>query len=368
MRSRGPEAGSIGWVLLVVACAEPPTDPPEVEGGEVLVEAVAGARACAGTTSWAEAEIARIVAQTGLEPAFDLRVTLGDAAAAAECTDIDDPQTVLGCTVGDGSAVEVFTTPTAFSHELVHALRRHQGLRTRAMFEEGFAELVNGSAAYPRFDSLDPASLSEAWWPQTQIRLGPAEFRDAQSYRIATHFLDFVREREGLESLAAFMRGGIDDSAERAVQRFEIHFGVSLDAMVESWRDAGPRDTGLGDPCAEGIEVLPEEGGVLRVTVDCDREGTMGLVGASESAWTRECVRLSAGRYAVALAAETGVVHWASVPESCEEGTSAVEASAVTVASGETVTLERGACAWALTFASTRDGPEAFELTLTPEP
>jgi len=56
------------------------------------------------------------------------------------------------------------------------------------------------------------------------------------------------------------------------------------------------------------------------------------------------------------------VVHWASVPESCEEGTSAVQAAA-----GEIVTLERGDCAWALTFASTQDTPEAFELTLTPQ-
>ena len=43
-----------------------------------------------------------------------------------------------------------------------------------------------------------------------------------------------------------------------------------------------------------GIEPVPDGSATLSVTVDCERADTLGLAGASEVAWVRECVRLPA--------------------------------------------------------------------------
>jgi len=355
----------LGAVMLG-ACAEPVERPEQDEEGEVVVEPAAGARLCAEMEPWIEAEIERVGREVGLRPAFELGVTLGASAVATECVEPGDIRAVQGCTVGDGAAVAVVTTPGTFAHELVHALRRHQGLRTRPLFEEGFAELRGGSDAYPRVDQLEPAALAEVRQPEAMIELGPSEFRDGQSYRAAAHFLAFVEQTDGPEALASFMRGGLDDSAADARRRFELHFGASLSERAEAWRQQGPHEVSEGDPCTGGAEPLPATGARIEVTVDCDAPGTMGLAGAEETAWRRTCVAVEAGRYVIALEAEAGSVYAEPAAGSCDPSTSALDRAPFGLEAGEQAALELGACTWALTFASTRDQPEALVLRVDP--
>ncbi|MCX4247447.1 hypothetical protein [Paraliomyxa miuraensis] len=367
--------GLLACVIVSVstACTEPDLDH---EGGpdepaEIVVSAVEGARLCAGTQTWVDDELRRVRAETGLLPVARLPVTLGAGAVEERCTVPDDPETVVGCTLGEGGATAVISTPEALSHELVHALRRHQELRTRTMFEEGFAEAIDGSDAYPRYVELEPGELPEARWPEALVQQSKAEFRSVQSYRVAVHFVDHLRRVHGAEAVAAFMRGGIDGTAAEAETRFERHFGTSLEAEAQAWRASGAQGFGRGDPCAGGVVAI--ESGVtveLVVRVDCDDPETMGLEGAAEAAWIRRCVSLGAGRRAVQMGMGAGpglgAVRWEAVPQTCAEGSSELDAAPKVVEAGDAGTLEFAACTWAVTFESTADGPQELSLTLGP--
>lgn len=373
MRSWRAAMARLGLALstmAAIACADPgvPPDPEPDEPAEITVSAVEGARTCAGTRAWIAAEIERVQTEVGLLPVAPLLITLGATAVTERCTAPDDPETVEGCTQGEGGAVTVTTTPEAFSHELVHALRRQQELRTRIMFEEGFAEAIDGSDAYPRHGALDPSTLPEARWPEQLVQHGKAEFRSAESYRVATHFVDHLRAEHGPEAVAAFMRGGIDGSAEAATARFATHFGATLASEAQAWREAGLQSFGRGDPCTAGVAAIaPDTAVELAERVDCDDPATFGLQGAGERAWVRHCVSTSvAGGYDVELAASAGVVRWEAVPGTCAEDAAGHDAAPKLVEAGATGTLELAACTWAVTFESTADAPEAFVLSLRP--
>lgn len=94
--------------------------------------------------------------------------------------------------------------------------------------------------------------------------------------------------------------------------------------------------------------------------------GSLAIVIAAcgESAWLRRCLRLPAGPRIASL--DEGAVRLESVPESCAEGTSAVEAAPKDLLAGEEPTFSFGACAWAVTFSTTAEGPRALELRLRP--
>ncbi|MEX1364226.1 MAG: hypothetical protein AB1Z98_13960, partial [Nannocystaceae bacterium] len=310
---------------LVLSCGEPGDtgSTSELPPAQVEITATQGARLCAGTSAWARAEFARVVEATGMPPLFAMPVVVGHDAVRQRCTNLGDPRAVLGCTVGDGGSVRVFTTADALAHELVHALRRQQDLRTIALFEEGFAELVDGSDPYPRWNELDPARLPEVWLPPRLAQLPRLD--DGDTYRVAAHFFGALTDEHGPDSVAAFMRGGIDDTPEQALERFELHFGPSLEGQSTVWSEAGPQGFGRGRLCPDGAEPAPTGPVVLQATVDCDDPQTFGLIGAGERAWVRRCVELSAGRYEVELAA--GRARWESVPQSCAEDSSALDAA-----------------------------------------
>lgn len=363
-----------GWVVVVTgglagACAEPEAAmrPSGSEPARVIVEPAEGARLCAGTEAWAEQEIARVEQQIGLLPAYELVVTLGDSAVADRCVESGDPQTVLGCTVGDGAATTVSATLPAFSHELVHALRRHAGLETQAMFEEGFAEWINGSDPLARSVVLDPGWLSEQEQPEALVHLGYSRFRRAQNYLTATHLFDFMEQARGAEALAAFMVQGVDRSGDAASARFEAHFGVSLADEAQAWRDAGLQAFGRGDPCGAGVESsVPGDDVSVQATVDCDEDDVMGLEGDEEVMWTRRCVELSAGIYDARLTTGSGVARLEPVRGSCASDSSASGMGAHVIEAGQPDEVALAACTWAVSFASTRGQPESFELTLSP--
>jgi len=360
--------GSIAPAVVAFgACTDPDLGPGPQEPAELVITPVDGARLCAGTERWAAIEIERVEAETGLVPAVSLPISLGQAAVDERCVIPGDTATVLGCTLDDHGSLHVFTTPDALSHELVHGLRRSYELETRAMFEEGFAEAIDGSDAYPRYVALDPAEVSEASWPEALVQQDYVEFRSEERYRVATHFVAFLQAEHGPEAVASFMTGGIDGSAEAALIRFETSFGTTLAERAQAWRDAGEQGFGRGDPCSEGITPIPPDEAVeLVVEVDCDDPDTLGLQGVDELAWVRRCVSTAAGVHTVALDTASGRVRWDSVPGTCAEGSSELDAAPKRVEAGVEGVLELAACTWAVTFESTEDQPERFVLALGP--
>ncbi|MCA9712454.1 MAG: hypothetical protein KDK70_41885, partial [Myxococcales bacterium] len=275
---------------------------------------------------------------------------------------------VLGCSVGGGATTAVITGPGVLSHELVHGLRRQYDLHTQAMFEEGFAELINGSDAYPRTIALDQGQLDDTRQPELMVQLGPAAFRDPKRYGSATQFLDFVATEHGLDAVADFMREGVDDSAEAATVRFGAHFGRSLAEQAQAWRDGGADPSSRGQACSEGATTLTQSERVVRATVDCDAAETMGLAGAGEEAWVRQCLRLAHdARYSMTLDAQSGEVTWTAVPGTCDADTSGASTWPARIEAGQSRSFDMGACTWAVTFRSTTGAPEDFALTLRAE-
>ncbi|MEM6995801.1 MAG: hypothetical protein AAF721_35150 [Myxococcota bacterium] len=349
----------IPWILAAGwGCGSSPPVEPAPASAEVTVTTPAGVTMCAGTRTWADAEVARVQAVTGLVPDFPLTVELGVAAVARACGGDPEAGVRLGCAVGNGAQSQAFAEPAAFAHELSHALRRQYGLATVAVFEEGFAESVNGSDPYPSTVVLEAA---DAEFDLASAVSNGADVVGASSYRASTHFFRWLAERHGEEAVARFMTGGIDASPADAENRFAQAFGQDVvDAAEES---AAPVGTVAfrGRLCREAVPLAASA--TLDATVDCGAPDTYGLSGPGEPAWTRRCFSApSTTPFAVSLEGARGRVELAVDPVDCAVPVDDPSRTPRVVRAGETMSWTLAGCAWAATFIV--EEPESTSLAL----
>src|SRR5690606_10167445 len=176
-----------------------------------------------------------------------LEVRFGEDAVAEVCGDPAEGQ-LNGCVRRvDGelvvAAVEVSYTA---SHELVHALRRENGVWSTTAFEEGLAELLAGSDGFPRYVS----------YPHGEPTIGPVSLLEVPSeafhrghYVASASFLSWLWETRGRSTLMAFLHDPAFDGVEAALPLFEQHFGLPLAEAEQAWREDDRPDPIGGAPC-----------------------------------------------------------------------------------------------------------------------
>ena len=198
-------------VIALSGCGASGSSPQPEPPAELELVAPSGVEVCKGTRAWADAEAQRVQDTTGLPLRYALPVELGATAVDESCGEAPVEGVRLGCATGTKGSTKVFAEPVAFAHELTHALRRQWGLSTVPIFEEGYAEAINGSDAYPSYverepgdEEVDIAALVLAGEPTV----------GAGQYRVATHFMRWLMAEHGEAHVAAFMTAGSDATPE----------------------------------------------------------------------------------------------------------------------------------------------------------
>ena len=361
-----------GWVAatsIAAGCGDfvPPEPPPDPE----VTVATPQGRLCAGMQPWVDAEIERVQDHIGLYLKLPLWIELGDAAVQAGCGETAEGAIRLGCTVGTGPDVRVYSRPDALAHELVHALRRQWELKTAEFLEEGWAEAVAGSDVVPSAVEVDPRAVEvdlEALFAADRETMS-----DPFNRAVAAHVVRFIEAAVGTDAIARFFRGGIDDDPEAARVRLEAELQMTWTTWATRWAGEAQPVSVRGNACAGGVVDVPAEGSLmLTSTVDCDAEDTFGIAGDAVGAWTRQCVRVaSAGLWTARLSAAsgpTGVVRIAAVPGTCAAETNASARASREIEPGAAVATELGACTYAVVFEAVEDVPTPMTLELSLAP
>lgn len=356
---------ALASVAITVAAGCQSFQLPEPEPAPEVTIAVPTGRLCAGMEPWVDAELERVQAHVGLTLERSLFVELGQAAVDEGCGEAPEDSMRLGCTVGLGKAVRVYTRPEALAHEVVHALRRQWELETVPFFEEGWAESVAGSDVMPSIVEVDPRAVDV----DLEELLGASvdEMRDPQARAVATHVVRFIEAAVGADALSAFFRGGRDDDAEGAAVRLEVALGTSFTTWATRWSAEAQPVSGRGDPCASGVTDVPAEGIELASTVDCDAPDTFGIAGDEVGAWTRQCVHVDApGMWQAQVMAASGRVRIAAVPGTCDVETPSTAMASREIEPGAALETMLGACTYTVVFEVIEDVPTAMTLALQP--
>jgi hypothetical protein len=278
------------WVAAVVltgatvpSCAPEPDLAPGAEGvvetAHLRITTTTEHPICAGTPLLLESELERIAAALELplwSEGYKLDVRFGEDAIAEVCTSWD-PEDIAGCVDRDdegrvaAAAVEVAYTA---SHELVHAVRLENDVRSTTAFEEGLAELLSASDGFPIYVSYphgDPAvgPLELLEIPRDEFHIG---------YYIASqNFLAWLWETEGRSRLMAFVNDPAFDGVDAALPLFEQHFGMPLAEAEQAWRDDERPDPIWGAPCIPELTYSLASGPVeLSGDFDCHDPSVFG--------------------------------------------------------------------------------------------
>jgi hypothetical protein len=360
----GLALASVATTILVAAGCQS-FQLPEPEPAPEVTIAVPEGRLCAGMEPWVDAELERVQAHVGLTLERSLFVELGQAAVDEGCGNTPEDSMRLGCTVGVGQDVRVYTRPEALAHELVHALRRQWELKTVPFLEEGWAETVAGSDVLPSIALVDPRAVEV----DLEALLGASveEMRDPFARMVATHVVRFIESSVGPDALAAFFRGGTDDDGEGAAIRLEVALGTSFTTWATRWSAEAQPVSGRGDPCTSGVLDVPADGVELASTVDCDAPDTFGIAGDASGAWTRQCVRVDApGMWQAQVTATAGRVRIAAVPGTCAAETPSTAMAPREIEPGAALATVLGACTYTAVFEVVEDVPTAMVLSLSP--
>jgi hypothetical protein len=243
---------------LVLLAGDPACAPDDIEDDGVVETAHLRITSsednpiCAGTPLLLESELERIAKALELplwseDDKLDTR--FGVDSVAEVCAPIfegaDEAQGCVRRVNGDLvlAAVEVANTAP---HELVHAVRGHNHVKSAIVFEEGLAELLSGSdgfpfsVRYPHGDSY-PGPIELLDVPRAEFHLG--------LYVSAASFVSWQWETYDQPTLMSFMNDPAFSDADAALPLFETHFGVPLSEAEQAWRDDPRPDPIWGNPC-----------------------------------------------------------------------------------------------------------------------
>lgn len=271
----------VALLVAALGCAPDPAAKGTVETAHLRITNSTGNPICAGTPIFLESELERI--STALErplwPEDDkLDAHFGQDAVAEVCAGLfgDEADEAYGCAVdfeGEPAIAAVEVSYTA-SHELAHAIRRHNGTWSTTAFEEGLAELLSASDGFPIHVS----------YPHGDPVVGPLELLEIPRedfhvgyYISAQNFLAWLWETEGRDTLLAYLDDPAFDGANTAIPLFEQHYGLSLAEAEHAYRTDDRPDPAWGAPCIpEHTYSLADGPVVLSGTFDCTEPTVYG--------------------------------------------------------------------------------------------
>lgn len=275
MSSRGLFDAAWFIPLGVVACAPDGAVrdiPPVVWSGENLDYAPqAGAyEPCAGTLPYMDRYVGLVA--DAMRMSLDRPVVYVHGSEAGETFCPHDG--TLGCAFDDS----VYSLVVPQEHELVHAVRGHEGF-SQLFFEEGTAEVFGDDAAFElrvtsRGDlreGIEAASgqhgLPEQWYPR------------------AGHFVAYLHQRHGPEVTAAILQQTDPySSAEQAIAVVEEATGVPWAELREEYEAVPECDQahyryplyGCEEPTALRVRCDGDEAVWIEERIACDDSSTVG--------------------------------------------------------------------------------------------
>jgi hypothetical protein len=310
---------------------------------------------CAGTPLLLESEVRRIAEtlELPLWPEDDkLDVRFGFDSVAEICVGLD-PEQISGCVIRTNghlvlTAIEVANAP----HELVHAVRRHKHPQGPALFEEGLAQVLSGSAGDPLYVS----------YPHGDPVFGPVELLDVSRaefglyYPSAQSFVSWLWETYDQRTLMSFMNDPALPDTDGLLPLFETHFGLSLAQAEHAWRNDDRPDPIWGDPCIPERTYSLADGPVeLSGELDC-REPTVFGASYFMALWPMCLDVPDTTRVRLSLDAAHGQLQVLG-REPCDPGPASAEASQdKRVDAGETVESDIVGCRHRMLLSSQEPG------------
>ena len=364
-------AAIVAWgAVASLACAPDPLPANDgvVETAHLRITTTTGNPICAGTPLLLESELQRIAAALELplwseDDKLDAR--FGEDAVDQVCAEFfdDEAERPYGCATDfEGkpaiAAIEIaYTAP----HELVHAVRRHNGLWSAIPFEEGLAELLSGSEGFPVY--VD--------YPHGEPFVGPVELLEIPRrefhigyYTIAQSFVSWLWETYGRSTLLTFVDDPAFDGADAALPLFEQHFGLPLAEAEQAWRDDDRPDPTWGTPCTPERTYSLADGPVeLSGDLDC-REPTVYGAGSLVSLWPM-CLEVpETTRVQISVTAEHGRFQVLG-REPCNAGPAGAEAYRDKyVEAGQVLEEDIAGCRYRMLFTSYEPGLPSTRYTI----
>lgn len=224
-------ASSLGCTDEAAELDLPPTE-LVFDGDQLRIHAAPGLTPCLGTGPAMEEMLGFLARETGLGPLddpIDLYWLEGDDVQEACGFSFE----VRGCSLPSSEAI---TSALPEEHELVHAYLQRQGTSfTRYSFlEEGLATVYGTERLLPE--------------PKTTLEdaLSYAEALPAGHYPRAGHFVSFLIDAFGPQSVAEFVMKSSSFTPATFASEFADHFGASLESVSDTYAMTPQRCTGAG--------------------------------------------------------------------------------------------------------------------------
>lgn len=340
---------------LVVGCQPLPDVRYETDHAEIAT--FFDAPLCAGNLAHVDEWILKLVAVLEAPVDEKIRIYWGAEGVDAHC--VVDGIHGGGCHRFGGGPT--FVQAATLNHELVHAVGDRIG-PMEIFFEEGIAHALDGALmGMEDFQTL----------PNELIGLSPRDFEQKNGRPIASHFVRFLIDEQGMGPLNR-LRGRVrrDSTRTEVTDAFGGIYAQPLADFETAWVAQAPFSYDVTHQDPQAIDHWQNEYLEIRRNLACDDVSTHGPlsgVGILEDLHEQEGMYTTAtfdivvtGTYDVSLAGERGSAHlqsgacWDSTPT----GTSVVE-----LESGMSTETQMRACRWVATLWV--EGTNDTELILT---
>jgi hypothetical protein len=313
---------------------------------------------CRGTLDLMEAQVVRVAEILRVDLPERIRVDFGPSAIAEYCgTDAG------GCATGLRENTRVVADDSSAYHELVHGVRRANGLRGTRFFEEGLAGVLAGFHPFPiRFYgdpqgvTRSPAMLATAAWDEITH----------DDYGLAGHFVSWIFTTFDEDTVAAFFNDEESMSADTVDAAFADHFGLSLAEAEALWRTTAEDEYAWGARC-DPSAALAWSGDVLefRTRLACDEPRTLGPGYGVTLGNVSNCFLLDQpGNLRVEMLADAGTTTIQS-QECHSSGLTSEYFQAKTIAAGESLELPFAGCTWEILLKTDTAAPTDVLVRLT---
>jgi hypothetical protein len=239
------------------------------------------------------------------------------------------------------------------SHELVHAVRQENDVRSTTAFEEGLAELLSASDGFPVYVN----------YPQGEPAVGPLELLEIPRedfhigyYVSSQNFVSWLWETEGRSNLMGYLNDPAFDGVDSAPPLFEQHYGRTLAEVEQAWRVDERPDPIWGTPCITERTYSLADGPVeLSGDFDCS-EPTVYGASYNMSLWPM-CLEVPENtRVRISFESDHGRFQILS-REPCEAGPAGAEAyRAKSLVAGDVLEEDIAGCRYRMLMKSDESG------------